>query len=194
MGEGTVFKGVCLSKAGGGTLDHWSLVSGPRFFSGEWRPWSLVPGPFWGKGEPLFWSWLGGGGEEGGVPQSGLGTGVPPSPSQDQDRSTSSPLPLAGHTMDRIQRGRYESCVFAQEDFLVFGLKNGCVCTALWFDTGICSSVYKLILTRKRSYCLQWCKDTKFVYSVKPYSVHLQDWQDFVMHYRIFGFRGEIWR
>ena len=63
--------------------------------------------------------------------QPGLGQEYPlPLPPPDVDRDTlfpasqgqqrdPSPPPSTGHVTDRIQRGRYTSCVFMQENFLV---------------------------------------------------------------------------
>ena len=45
-------------------------------------------------------------------PMARTKTGIPHSPSQDQDRGT--PSSPTGHTMGRIRRGRYDSCVFTQ--------------------------------------------------------------------------------
>ena len=93
MGEGNVFN-LSTREGRRGTLDHWSLVSGP------------FPG--------------------GGISRPGLMIGVLPPPARKRTGIHHSvvlpprPVPPVRHTMDRTLCERYTSCVFTQEDFLLF--------------------------------------------------------------------------
>ena len=119
---------VCLfTSRGGGTPAHWSLDPGlcPGGGGGRGYPWSLVPGPFLGEGRggvPLWWSWRRRDGEIGGRGYS----------SQDRTGVHPSLLHPVGHATDRIWCGRYASCVFRGEDFLVqlnFNTNSRLFCT-----------------------------------------------------------------
>ena len=99
--------------------------------------WSQVL--FFGGGTPGLWSQVLSHRVEGRVgylwslSQEGYPTHLP---GEDQDRvppprtrTGVSPL-RTGHTTNRIQRGRWVSCVFTQEDFLVLTMCLLCICSA----------------------------------------------------------------
>ena len=119
----------CVPVKGGGGGYRGPLVSGAKSFLGG-RGGRVYPYPGPGWGVPLSWSWL-----DGRVLQSGLRTKTPllpppprpgpvqgypiPIPPARTRTGVSSPHPRAGHAIDRIQSGRYASCVLTPEDFLV---------------------------------------------------------------------------
>ena len=119
MGGGDVFTGVCLSAC---LYPCSFLVAGPMSLSSLWSqvssrgntPVRVEGYPSPSQGVPQF--------QPGGypilsrlgytTPRPQLGLGYPP----------------AGPATNRIRCGRYASCVFTQEDFLVLNLKTRRIC------------------------------------------------------------------
>ena len=123
MGKALFSQAYVCAQWGSGVPGFLVLVSGPRcFLRGKERG---APGLFFSRGQRVLsrgstlpWCWPG---ERvkgysvlalaGGIPQSGLITGVPPSHfSQDQDRV---PTPIPGQDRRRLHRW-YASCIFMQ--------------------------------------------------------------------------------
>ena len=139
--EKVLFSEVCVCQQGGkGGGCPCSLVPGPQSFP-RGRGYPLVSGPFLGEGGSIpvlvlaRYPFPPGQDQDRGTPSSPASplpartrTGVPhpiwpgqdyPIPSLSPFSLSPPPPPLTGHTTDRIWRGRYASCVFKQEDFLV---------------------------------------------------------------------------